>query len=126
MRANFDVFPLQRAPTAQCQTGPQLLDRKSMLLLTAAREKFPAHPSECHKCRPCTSSELECAVSSFCSTLSVAADLSFQRVAKKGPKKHWIQDDTQLLVRETQSQRKFMLQARRAILVRSLHGAFLA
>ena len=125
VRVNFDFCPQQRAPPAQCQTGPQLLDRKCMLL-PAAREKFQAHLSQCHNYLPCISSEPECAVSSSCSTLRDAADLSFQRVAKKGRITHWIQDDTQLLVRETHSHRKFVLQTRRAIRLRSLQCAILA
>ena len=44
-------------------------------------------------------------ISSFYATLRNAADLSFPRVAKKRPRKYWIQEDTWLLIRQSQKQR---------------------
>ena len=104
VRANFEICPPQRVPSVQSERSPQPLDRKCMLR-PDAREKFPALLSQRHNCLLNSSSVPERMISSICATLRNATDLSFPYVAKKRPRKHGIQDDTWLLIGQTQKQR---------------------
>ena len=118
--------PLQRSEPGlgkDTDSFPQIQDRRSMLS-PCARERFQLLPSESLSGLQNHSSEPEHTISSFCSTKRDAADLSFQCVIKKCPRKHLIQDDTWLLIRQTQKKRGLMLKSRRAIRARSMHCAF--